>query len=255
MSVTNPLNKAAIDEAAMKAVEDMDISMFSTGDVVNMILQRAQIIFDVDKGGQLIRAWSDGDPQPLVDVAEGRPELLIRRTLAAIYQEYQAMLPTLRAIDPDRIADIGCGYGFFDVFAARELGCDVVLIDIEENENRHFGYRMSGSAYSNLGVAAEFARANGVKKKALKTINPKNEDLTKVPPVDLAVSFMSCGFHYPVNTYMDYFRDGVTEDGQLIIDLRAAREEEQTRTLSELGKVDVLWSREALVCVNVKKGG
>lgn len=255
MSVTNPLNKAEIDAAAMKAVGDMDISMFSTGDVVNMILQRAQIIYDVKKGGALIRAWCDGDPQPLVDVAEARPDLLIRRTLAAIYQEYQEMLPILRKIDPARIADIGCGYGFFDVFAARELGCDIVLIDIEENENRHFGYRMSGSAYSNLGVAKEFALANGVKKKAVTIINPNNEDLTKVKPVDLAVSFMSCGFHYPVNTYMDYFRDGVTADGHLIIDLRAARHEEQVETLSQLGALDVLWSRAALVCVHVEKQG
>lgn len=255
MSVTNPLNKAEIDAAAMKAVEDMDISMFSTGDVVNMILQRAQIIFDVDRGGQLIRAWSDGDAQPLVEVAEARPELLIRRTLAAIYQEFDETLPTLRAIDPERIADIGCGYGFFDVFAARELGCDIVLIDIEENENRHFGYKMSGSAYSNLGVAREFALANGVKKAAVTTINPKAQDLAAVKPVDLAVSFMSCGFHYPVNTYMDFFRDGVTADGHLIIDLRAAREEEQSRTLSEIGKLDILWAREALVCVHVKKSG
>ncbi|MEM9582578.1 MAG: class I SAM-dependent methyltransferase [Pseudomonadota bacterium] len=254
MSATNALNKQAIPQEHMDAVAQMDISMFSVGDVVNMILQRAQVIFDVPKGGKLIRAWTEGNEEPLLAVAQDRPDLLMRRTLAAIHMEYREMLPTLKQIGPKRIADIGCGYGFFDVFAAQELGCEIVLIDIEETENRHFGFKKSGAAYSNLAVAKAFALANGVAEASVTTINPDKEDLDDVPDVDLAMSFMSCGFHYPVTTYMDYFHDGVAARGHLILDLRAPRADPQIAELSELGQVETLVERDALKCVLVKKG-
>ncbi len=254
MSATNSLNKQAIPQEHMDAVADMDISMFSVGDVVNMILQRAQVIFDVPKGGQLIRAWTQGDEAPLLAVAEARPELLMQRTLAAIHMEYREMLPTLKKINPKRLSDIGCGYGFFDVFAARDLGCHIVLIDIEETENRHFGFKKSGAAYSNLAVAKEFALANGIDADAVTTVNPNKQDLDDAPAVDLTMSFMSCGFHYPVNTYMDYFHDGVTAEGHLILDLRAPRADPQIADLAQLGRVETLVERDALKCVLVTKG-
>lgn len=254
MSATNPLNKKAISDELILAVAPMDISMFGLGDVINMILQRAQVIYDVERGGQLIRAWVDGDEGPLREVAEARHEVLIRRTLASILDEYNRYAPVLRDIAPKRLADIGCGYGFFDVFAARDLDAHVVLIDIEESENRHFGFKKEGAAYSNLSVAKDFALANGVAKDQVTTINPRSEDLTTLDPVDVAMSFMSCGFHYPVETYMDYFRDGVTEMGSVILDLRRARADAQSETLSVLGVVETLEETEALRCVHVRKG-
>lgn len=253
MSATNALNKQAIPQEHLDAVADMDVSMFSTGDVVNMILQRAQIIFDVRKGGQLIRAWTEGDEKPLLDVAEARPDLLMRRTLAAIHMEYQEMLPLLKKFGPSRIADIGCGYGFFDVFAAKDLGCHIVLIDIEETENRHFGFKKSGAAYSNLAVAKAFAVANGVAESSVTIVNPNQQDLDDLPDVDVAMSFMSCGFHYPVSTYMNFFNDGVTADGHLILDLRAPRAPAQIEELSQLGHVEIIIERDALQCVHVSK--
>ena len=56
-------------------------------------------------------------------------------------------------------------------------------------------------------------------------------------PVDLVVSLLSCGFHYPVNDYLPYLRTCLKPGGQAILDLRATTEARQTALLEELGTV------------------
>lgn len=232
----------------------LDVSMFDNNDLLNMILQRSAILHDVPRSGALIKQWSAGDAGPLEAVIEEKGSVLAERVLDEIFQEYQQYQPLLKKIGPKKIADIGCGYGVFDVFAAREFGSEIVLIDLETNKRRHFGFRGHGSAYSDLDRAREFAEANGVPAKTIHLVNPKKDDLTAVGNVDLAVSFISCGFHYPVGTYMDFFRDGVTGDGHIVLDLRAGRADEQSQELAALGAVDVLAERDGVKTVHVCKG-
>lgn len=226
-----------LTEAQKPHIADMDFGAFGPDDIVNTVLQRSEILFDQHRPGRLIRAWSQGDQGPLTDkVSEMGPELL-RRAAAVIYLEYSELKPVLQDLAPKRIADIGCGYAFFDLFAARDFGSKLVLIDLEENDSRHFGFQQTGAAYSSLDVAKKFLTDNGVAAGRIETVNPEKRDVSRFKGVDLAVSFLSCGFHYPVSTYRGFFAKVLDDSGALILDVRLSSGSDQVDQLGAMGKV------------------
>ena len=238
----------------MDAGRDLDTSMFDQQDLLNIVLQRSEILTEVPAYGKLIRAWEAGDPDPLnAVVADLGPEIATRAA-TILKQEFDELLPRLEPLNINHMADIGCGYGFFDLFAHRALGCALLLIDIEENELRHFGYRDEASAYSNLARARAFLTANGVPDDQIVTWNPEREDLPDVPQVDLAVSLLSCGYHYPVEMYLPFFRFAVRKGGYVLLDIRNGKLLESNRILNRFGTIEVLDPDRTPRRVLVRKG-
>lgn len=232
----------------------LDYAIFDTQDYVNIILQRSDVLSDLPGSGKLIKRWTQGDPEPLQAIARDRGALLGQRAMRDIAREFDALRATLETLCPRSIADIGCGYGFFDLIAARELGADLHLIDLEQNAHTHFGFNAEGSAYSNLQKALGFLTSNGVPAEKITATNPEKEDVSGIGPVDLAVSFLACGFHFPVDVYMGFFASNVSADGHIILDLRNARRDRQIETLSTLGRVDILSQSNNRARVLVSKG-
>lgn len=229
------LNVDIAAEAADPAIAGLDLSCLDPGDMVNLILQRSEVMFDRPRSGQVIRAWGGGDMAPMqAEVARLGVEVA-RRAAGVIHAEYRAIAPVLRDLAPGRIADIGCGYAFFDLFAARDLKSDVVLIDLESNEHRHFGFKSEGAAYSSLSRAREMLEANGVPGNKITTLNPRDTAPETIKPVDLAVSFLSCGFHYPVDLYLTFLEKALKPGGAAIFDLRETTAAEQAAKLAVFG--------------------
>lgn len=112
-----------------------------------------------------------------------------------------------------------------------------MLIDLESNENRHFGFKSEGAAYSSLGTAKNLLTDNVIPAKSIKTINPEVTDAAKFKNLDYAFSFISCGYHYPWQTYRDLFLNGVVDDGRIIIDIRANTLNHTVPELFEIGYV------------------
>lgn len=204
------------------AIGEIKSDALDAGDMVNLILQRSEIIRDQPKPNRYIRAWTRGDDAPIRELIDriGIAELT-RRAAAFIYLEYLELRPVLQAAPPRRIADIGCGYAFFDLFLARDFGCDIALIDLESNENRHFGFEAQGAAYSSLSVAKSMLVDNGVEAKTISTFNPEHDKVTSLRDLDYAFSFISCGYHYPWGSYRNFFEDCLSPDGRIILDLRS----------------------------------
>ncbi len=215
--------------------------MFTDDDICNTILQRSEVLYDLERPGVVIRQWSNGDPSALENEVNVRGTLLLKRAISFLYLEYLALKPTLDKISPGRVADIGCGYGFIDLFVAKEYGCDVVLIDLESNDRKHFGFQAEGAAYTSLAKAKKFLVQNGVAARKVKTINPDKDSLADIKNIDLAMSLLSCGFHYPVSTNFDFWTDSVSETGSIILDLRNAKTETQLSELIHIGSVRALW--------------
>lgn len=237
-----------------KPHSELQFAAFGQSDLVNLILQRSEVLGDLPRMGQVIRAWNEGDSAPILAQAERLGAEIARRAAGVIHAEYLLLKPVLAALKLHRIADIGCGYAMFDLFAARDLGAHLLLIDIESNERRHFGFAEAGAAYSSLAVARAFLEQNGVHAATMATLNPTSMDPVSAGPVDLAVSFLSCGFHYPVETYLEYFDRGVTRDGAVILDLRATTAEAQIRALAPLGAISDLPSPPKARRVLLRKG-
>lgn len=240
-------------EAADPAIAALDLSMMDDGDLVNLILQRSEVMFDRPRSGQVIRAWEGGDDGPMrAEVARLGLDIA-RRAAGVIHAEYRALAPVLSELRPRRVADIGCGYGFFDLFVARDLGAEVLLIDLEANERRHFGFRAEGAAYASLAVARRMLEANGVPAQAIATLNPRDTAPETAGPVDLAVSFLSCGFHYPVDPYLAFLRDALVPGGTAIFDLRQTTAAEQVARLAAFGDLTDLPAPPKARRVMVKK--
>ncbi len=231
----------ALEFARSDRIAALDTCAFGEDDVLNLILQRSEIIRDQPRPNMYIRRWTEGEDAPLRDLIRrlGKGEI-IRRAAAFIHLEYLELKPILDRAPPRRIADIGCGYALFDLFAAQDFGCDLVLIDLEENNLRHFGFQGEGAAYSNLQVARRFLTDNGLDESAIATVNPKSDRLDGFQDLDYVVSFISCGFHYPWETYRDFFETALRDEGGLILDLRRRTSAAAQRELAALGRVEVI---------------
>lgn len=233
-------------DEAMRACDSAEVAQIKCdaldeGDMVNLILQRSEIIRDQPKPNRYIRAWTRGDDAPIRELIDrmGIAELT-RRAAAFIYLEYLELRPVLQAAPPRRIADIGCGYGFFDLFLARDFGCEIALIDLESNENRHFGFEAQGAAYSSLAVAKSLLVQNGVEAATISTFNPEHDAVTSLRDLDYAFSFISCGYHYPWGTYRSFFEDCLGPDGRIILDLRSRTVGDVLGELSDFGYLRTL---------------
>ena len=228
-----PINIASA--AADPVIQGLDLACLDRDDLVNIILQRSEVMFDRPRSGQVIRAWGAGDMAPMMAELDRLGDEIARRAAGVIHAEYRALEPLLRELAPKRVADIGCGYGFFDLFLARDFNADLVLIDLESNERRHFGFQAEGAAYSSLAQAKALLRANGILAKRITTLNPRDKAPESIKPVDLAVSFLSCGFHYPVDLYLPFIDKALAPGGAAIFDLRETTATEQAAALAQFG--------------------
>lgn len=217
-------------------ITDLKTDTLDDNDVLNLILQRSEIIRDQEKYNRYIKAWTQGDDTPILELINTMSrDTLIRRAAAFIYLEFEQLRHIFDKKAPDYVADIGCGYALFDMFLAKEYGSKLALIDLETNENRHFGFKDSGAAYSSLANTETFLKANGVKKSKLKTYNPEKDDLSAIKKLDYAFSFISCGYHYPLSTYDTFFRDSVAKKGRIIVDIRSHTLADTMLEMSDLG--------------------
>ncbi|MGC9419691.1 MAG: class I SAM-dependent methyltransferase [Rhodovulum sp.] len=193
-----------------------DFSVFDDADVANMLLQRSET---ADVGAE-IRAWMAGDDAPLMAHARAHRDRVLADVFEAARAACAGVVGALDAAPPQRLADIGCGYAFADLILYRRYGCDIVLIDIEESDSRHFGMADTGAGYTSLSRARAFLEANGVPSDRINTLNPRRDDLSRIATPDAVISLLSCGYHYPVSTYESLFRDVLAADGAVVLDIR-----------------------------------
>lgn len=232
--------ETAIRAARSAAIQSLDFSMFSTRDIANVALQRSEVLLDIPGQADALRAWARGDDGPILHIAGQHGTDLARRALACMFIEYRALRPVLRKIAPKRIADIGCGYGFFGLFAQAELGADLLLVDTETSKGRVLRYSTNGSACADLQIAARFLIANGCDPARITTLNPQQGDLLSHPGQDLAISLLACGFLFPAETYAPFFRQCVRPGGSVILDVRVRRAQNNLPVLEQLGHLNRL---------------
>ena len=124
----------------------------------------------------------------------------------------------------NNVLDIGCGIGGIDALIAAhyKYNINVFLIDKSVvDKDLHYGYDAKGSCYNSLTYSKKFLTDNGVPNDRifLQEANEKNTIVFDAR-FDLIISLISWGFHYPVQTYLDFVYKQLATDGLLIIDVR-----------------------------------
>lgn len=168
-------------------------------------------------------AWKEGNPVPLQREALLRRRDIFEGALLEIYQEYMPLRQFLTDNDlrPSNIIDIGCGQALNDLFLHKDFEPHFTLVDIEETDDQYHAWSNQGSGYASLDDARALLHDNGVAASKVVTINPRQApDALIGLEGDLVTSFYSCGFHYPVDTYLPLFLKVLRGGGIVCLDLR-----------------------------------
>ena len=193
----------------------IDYSMIGAAQVFNLCLQRSnrlgKLLPSRSKAGD---AWEGLMRKAAVE----HRQTILDAVTAEIEDIFAKIAPQIEKVAPRRLADIGCGQAFIDLLIYRQFGCDLILIDIEESSDVHFGFAEEGAGYADLANARAYLVANGVPDAAITTINPRKTALADIASVDMAISLLSCGFHYPVETYDAFFKAQVSK--AILLDCR-----------------------------------
>lgn len=207
----------------------MNINSLNTQDIVNLALQRTSSLFMIPIFGKRKLSpsyylWANFGNDFLLR-AEAR---LRQRSIADISEreiktEISRLVSSLPEKEVHSVASIGPGLGIEVVELAKVLPIsEVLLIDIEENNRFHHGFQGEGAGYNDLTVTRKFIEENLARKLNYHLINPLTSDHLQKHKnrYQLIISLISCGFHYPAETYLEFFRDNLNDDGRIILDLR-----------------------------------
>jgi len=132
------------------------------------------------------------------------------------YLEMREYLPK----EVDSILDIGCGLAGIDVLLSKHYNKpELYLMDNSEiSEKVKYGYDRCVEYYSSFEATELLLKANYIKNYNL--IDIKSKSLPMFEKIDLVISLLSCGYHYPVTEYLGYIKTILSENGSVIIDIR-----------------------------------
>jgi SAM-dependent methyltransferase len=140
---------------------------------------------------------------------------------ALMKAEWDSILPFLPET-VEVVADIGCGIGGIHEFSGTHFTDlrRIYLIDKPESAGPiYYGFHTTGSAYNELDLSVAYLRSVNVRQEIIYPID-LNLDTLPEDRFDLVLSLLSWGFHFPVDTYLEYITRHLAEAGVLIIDIR-----------------------------------
>jgi SAM-dependent methyltransferase len=154
------------------------------------------------------------------------PFIRLQRTRVEPFTEYPAILAAeaaaLRQWLPARassLVDVGCGVAGIDALLYHALGAPTLhLVDRTQSDRPRYGFG-DRAFYSSLEAARELLEANGVPAGDIHA-HEAPPDWGAIGTVDVALSLLSMGFHYPVSEYADAIADALAPGGVLVLDVR-----------------------------------
>lgn len=216
----------------------VDFSSFTSRDVADVALQRTATLLNWPMVGRLSYAlWSKNRPELLNLEARLRRNSILNGAFRDVEAEFTPLAAYLADWDVRKLVDIGCGHALIDLLFYRRFGCSIHLVDIEQTKEHHHRFHRTGAGYASLGAASAFLRANGVPPELIRTTNPQRETLED-ENCDVALSLLSCGFHYPAETYASFLDQALRPGGVFIFDMR--RDTGQERFLEQFSSYSVL---------------
>jgi SAM-dependent methyltransferase len=139
------------------------------------------------------------------------------------YDMIKHTLPT----QVENILDIGCGLGLIDLALYNHYNGNVSinLLDktntISEDTSVR-GFNKEYVFYNSMDATVETLTSNGVAENTLHAYEVNDDSLQAIEgkQFDLIMSFLSCGWHYSIETYVELIKKTLKADGVLILDIR-----------------------------------
>ena len=123
------------------------------------------------------------------------------------------------------ILDIGCGLAGIDIFLHRHYQDNspvFYLLDKTYTEkNVYYGFKSKGAFYNSLKIAQKMLINNGLSLQNIQTLEAnENNEINIDGKIDLIISLISWGFHYPVSIYLNRVYNILNNGGSIILDMR-----------------------------------
>lgn len=140
---------------------------------------------------------------------------------------------------PKRILDIGCGYARESEYFQKEFGTELWLLDgdFSHTQDRkreiNFGPAESFKFYNKVDILIE---SYNEREMSYTFVDANNIQIPKKIKFDLIYSGLSCGFHYPANTYKDLILKHSNKNTKIIFDLRKKTTHENVKIINIIEK-------------------
>ena len=150
-----------------------------------------------------------------------RVQELFSEEMGTEYEQMKSYLPE----HAHAILDIGAGMGGIDIVLAKHYGQTrpkIYLLDRTEMPRKvYYGLTEKGCFYNSLELARDLLLKNGVLPEQIFLQEAADDNrIISDTRLDLIVSLISWGFHYPISTYLDQVYDKLSTNGVLILDVR-----------------------------------
>jgi SAM-dependent methyltransferase len=135
---------------------------------------------------------------------------------------------------PTNILDIGCGLAFESEMFQTKYNSNLYLLDgdfessISASRDRKYGTADSMAFYTKIDSLKSSFNNRKIK---YNFVDANNIQLPLDLKFDLVYSNVSCGYHYPLTTYLELLKMHTTENSVLIFDINSSRLEEQTKNI------------------------
>jgi len=122
---------------------------------------------------------------------------------------------------PQRILELGCGLGRMSVYINKQLDYEpeFILADFDEISKKiKYGWNPGNIFYNKLETTRQFCIENNLRR--FEIFNLAERNISELKNVDLVISVMSVGFHYPIEQYMKTLLNITTQDVVMIFGVR-----------------------------------
>ena len=140
-------------------------------------------------------------------------------------EEYFKILDIYCQPTPTSILDIGCGLAFESRAFNRKYGTELYLLDGDFNSNKEtnlrrkdFGPKKNMMYYSGIESLKNFFDSQNVSNYHI--VNADHIQIPEDKKFDLICSWLSCGFHYPVDDYRALMIKHSHKNTKIIVDIR-----------------------------------
>ena len=132
-------------------------------------------------------------------------------------ETFKAFLP----VSAENIMDIGCGLGIINIYLNKFFNkkSNFFLLDKSRIDKKiNYGFSSNYESYNDLNETKNILLENDVDSGCIYLFDvEKKFQINK--KMDLVISLKSMGYHYPINTYIELFRNCCTKDTVFIYDI------------------------------------
>ena len=174
--------------------------------LINLVLQRTSPLINLGHREVLLKWIQTGKIDEIKNLIEDKffLEKYLKILLKEISLEADNLIKVFKNFKSENLVSIGPGNGLIELILLKKLPIKkILLIDIEKTDTHHHGFYEKGSGYAKLEETKNFFIKNGIKESSINCCNPNNEALP-IFRIDILISLISMGFHYPCDDYYDF---------------------------------------------------